>query len=407
MAACAAGSHHRSPSATISSADPMLSSRQLPDETESPFSVFPSEEDHASRSDGSRLAAETENSFLVFPSEDGVPLSLPTELAVVSADFRSENEPVETLPSRNEQWAPAVVSVVRTRARSFSASRVYWWPLLVAAAGMFAMVAVERVSMPWNSSTGARSAATSNAAATVQGPRVPLPLPGPPNPAAAAAKIVPSAADNGGSVSIAPRPAETLAPARSASLSNLARGPAAPITLTPPAAPVTGNGNDLAPEAANTPSSAPEILRPVIEAHVPESSPAATVADVMPVPAAPLATAPVSLDVDASDRAAIDRVLGTYQQSYSSLDAVMVSTIWRGLDTRGLQRAFNGLDSQRMSFEHCDVHVRVDTAKASCTGVLDYVRKIGQANPLQKRLSWNFDLLRTGDRWLISGVDAR
>jgi hypothetical protein len=115
----------------------------------------------------------------------------------------------------------------------------------------------------------------------------------------------------------------------------------------------------------------------------------------------------VAKDLVAVDKEAIDRVLGTYQQSYSALDAAMVSTIWVGLDTRGLQRAFDGLDSQRMSFEHCDVTVEDDKARASCTGVLDYVRKIGQTNPLQKRLLWNFDLQRTDDRWLISKVEAR
>jgi hypothetical protein len=144
---------------------------------------------------------------------------------------------------------------------------------------------------------------------------------------------------------------------------------------------------------AKTPSI--EMLAPALPAVVP------------PEPASVPPAVAAEVDLEAEDKAAIDRVLDTYQISYSALDATMVSTIWRGLDTRGLQRAFDGLDRQTMSFEHCDVKVENDKARASCTGVLDYVRKIGQTNPLQKRLSWNFDLQRTDDRWLISKVDAR
>lgn len=340
----------------------MSSSRQVPDETEDAFSVFPSESDNASSRHPGDLFAANENSFSVFPSEDESEMACGGE----------------------SEGPPAAVSLAKTWAKSVSASRVFLWPLLIAAAGMFA---VERASVRWGSSKEPKSAATSQAVTNLQGPRVPAPLREvPANPAATAPTRVPSI---------------------TVPLSTIARRAVAPIPSARPLESAKGDRNDLAPDAANALRSLAAEAAVSVEAHLPESPPPVPVAEVTPVPAAPMPVAPVIVDAAASDRAAIDRVLGTYQQSYSSLDAGMVSTIWRGLDTRGLQRAFNGLDSQRMSFEHCDVHVGGDTAKASCTGVLDYVRKIGQPNPLQKRLSWNFELQRTGDRWLISGVDAR
>jgi hypothetical protein len=397
MAACVAGSRHRSPSATISSADLMSSSRQLPHETEDPFSLFPSEDD-ASSPQAKGLFAANEDSFAVFPSEDEGEMACRDE----NQEGPAEVALISNLPA--SRWRPAVVSLARTCAKSVSASRVYWWPLLIAAAGMFA---VERASVRWPS-LAPKSAAISQAVASLQGPRVPAPLPGVPiNPAAVATTMVPSVTDTRGRAANVPRPAEVLAPTGSVSLSTITRTPLAPIISAQPLEAGKGNRNDVAPEAVNALRSAATETPLLVEAHLPESPPPAPLAEETPVPVASLATAPVAVDAAANDLAAIDRVLGTYQQSYSSLDAGMVSTIWRGLDTRGLQRAFNGLDSQRMSFEHCDVRVGGDRAKVSCTGVLDYVRKIGQPTPLQKRLSWNFDLQRTGDRWLISGVDAR
>lgn len=177
------------------------------------------------------------------------------------------------------------------------------------------------------------------------------------------------------------------------------------LTSTPATRPTALPGRPEASEIkapAFTESAARAPSIPMLAPELPAVPPVDTaVAPAPPIPAAEKV-------VEAVDKAAIDRLLDTYQQSYTALDAALVSTIWRGLDTRGLQRAFDALDSQRMSFEHCDVIIADDKARASCTGVLDYVRKYGNAHPLQKRLSWNFDLQRTDDdRWLISKVDAR
>ena len=46
-------------------------------------------------------------------------------------------------------------------------------------------------------------------------------------------------------------------------------------------------------------------------------------------------------------------------------------------------------------------------ARASCTGVLNYVRRIGSADEHQRQMSWAIDLVRSSDRWLIENVTAR
>jgi hypothetical protein len=78
------------------------------------------------------------------------------------------------------------------------------------------------------------------------------------------------------------------------------------------------------------------------------------------------------------------------------------------VDTRALERAFGGLSSQRLSFDRCDVRLRIDTAIASCSGNLEYVRRIGQRDPQRRPVSWVINLQRADDvQWLIAGVDAR
>jgi len=273
------------------------------------------------------------------------------------------------------------------KAKSFASVGAYLWPLAMAAMAVMAVEIVTKwrvptVAAPTKSATVAAnepaSAAATSATSTV---------------GSASTGVAPATqanrradADRAASLRTAPteRPIATaLAPQPKAALNTRL----APIAVDPLGAPAFSG------IAAKPPSI--EMLATELPAAVVETAAAPPIA-------------PEEVDVEAEDKAAIDRVLDTYQQSYSALDAAMVSTIWLGLDTRGLQRAFDGLDSQRMSFEHCDVTIDDDKARVSCTGVLNYVRKIGQTTPLNKRLSWNFDLQRTDNaRWLISKVDAR
>ncbi len=309
-----------------------------------------------------------------------------------SGSFLSERDgnallPVVVTPAEPLDGARELV-VDGVWAQLLPAARRYLLPLALA---VVAVTTVERVSMwkglpPAPSTEGPIPEATEPPSAVT-----PSPAGAVASPAAAAGAIAAKPVERGDASRVAPPP-----PAREESAAGSAVEPQPARTARPAAIEVAA-------------ISAPAVFGIAAKAPSIEMRTPGLPAPIMPDEAPAAATIALAvLDAEALDKAAIDRVLGTYQQSYSALDAGMVSTIWRGLDTRGLQRAFDGLDSQRMSFDQCEVTVEDNKASAFCTGVLDYVRKVGQTNTLQKRLSWHFDLERTDDdRWLISKVNAR
>lgn len=338
---------------------------------------------------------ELESALVDFPSEHPIAVSGP-EVSGFTSSFATEESsasifPEEAIDNSGESAATEPRILVaddrKVGAKSFAPIKSYLWSLATA---VVAVLVVERVTMwkglPAPAHTPNPTVATERPTAATTSPTVTV------TPAAAPGVLSASQTDG----HTRAEPVALLQPAPAAD--SIAHA----VRPQPPVQPALNSRQALigvapmnAPAVPGTTARAPSIEM------LPPELPTPLVTETVIVPA------PMPMDLVAVDKAAIDRVLGTYQESYSALDAKMVSTIWRGLDTRGLQRAFDGLNSQRMSFEHCDVIVEDDKARASCTGVLDYVRKIGQSNPLQKRLSWNFDLQRADDRWLISKVDAR
>ena len=119
-------------------------------------------------------------------------------------------------------------------------------------------------------------------------------------------------------------------------------------------------------------------------------------------------SAVTAVDPLAADRSAVKEVLAAYRKSYNNLDAASASAIWEGADERALRRAFSGLSHQNLAFERCDVRVpAANRAVARCDGVLSYVPKFGDSSAQRRRMTWNMDFRRDGDRWMIVGVTAR
>ena len=69
-----------------------------------------------------------------------------------------------------------------------------------------------------------------------------------------------------------------------------------------------------------------------------------------------------------------------------------------------LQRAFDALSSQKVSFNTCDIQVRGTTAQASCRGTASYVGKVGSGTEPR---TVKFELKRDGDAWRIEKADTR
>ena len=108
-----------------------------------------------------------------------------------------------------------------------------------------------------------------------------------------------------------------------------------------------------------------------------------------------------------SDDVAIRQVLFQYERSYDRLDAASAAAVWRGVDVRGLTRAFASLTSQNLSFDTCDVRIEESHATAQCRGGLMFVRRIGDPEPEERRVSWTFGFDNDEGRWVISSVKAR
>jgi hypothetical protein len=72
-----------------------------------------------------------------------------------------------------------------------------------------------------------------------------------------------------------------------------------------------------------------------------------------------------------------------------------------------LARAFDGLQSQTLTFDACDVRLNGDAAAAVCHGSARYVPKIGSREPRIESRTWNFTLRKSGAAWEIESARAQ
>ncbi len=99
-------------------------------------------------------------------------------------------------------------------------------------------------------------------------------------------------------------------------------------------------------------------------------------------------------------------VLNRYERAYSSLDAEAASSVWPGVDRTALERAFDGLASQRVSLQSCDVTVEGADAHARCAGTATWVPKVGGGARTAVR-RWDFELRKRAGAWEIERAVAR
>jgi hypothetical protein len=224
-------------------------------------------------------------------------------------------------------------------------------------------------------------------------------------PAVAAAPVIPPAVSEPARETPVAAPRKTVAPdagdKRSAAVhpppsAALDEVPAPAIVISEPFTPIP-----------TTVEALPGPLTPVAAGHPALEDIAA--AAVPPPPPPPVTITAEPLSGVQLAQADITRTLDAYRESYSALNASAVSMIWVGLDTKALQRAFSTLSRQDLEFDHCDLDISgaQNRARASCTGVLNYVRRIGSGDEHQRQMSWAIDLVRRDDRWLIENVTAR
>lgn len=100
-------------------------------------------------------------------------------------------------------------------------------------------------------------------------------------------------------------------------------------------------------------------------------------------------------------------VLQRYARAYEQLDAKAAKAVWPNVDERALSRAFDGLQSQHIAFDRCELSVKGVDARATCQGTATYIPKIGSKDPRTLRRQWAFALNRAEGDWLIAEAETR
>ena len=102
----------------------------------------------------------------------------------------------------------------------------------------------------------------------------------------------------------------------------------------------------------------------------------------------------------------VKQVLQRYRSAYDGLDARSARAVWPNVNELALARAFDGLESQSLTFENCDVNLRGEAAKATCRGSARYVPKVGSHEPRVEPRTWSFTLRKSGADWKIESARA-
>jgi hypothetical protein len=173
--------------------------------------------------------------------------------------------------------------------------------------------------------------------------------------------------------------------------------PAAPLSPPPPSPP-SQPSTQQAPAPA-TP--APIVQPPVVQANInqPPSYTPPAVAAVVPPQAA-------RRDLEPDDSALVQNTLQRYRRAYQDLDAQSAQAVWPTVNEAALARAFEGLESQALTFDACNVRVIGEAATATCRGSARYVPRIGSRVPRVEPRVWNFTLKKSGSSWTIDTARA-
>jgi hypothetical protein len=174
-----------------------------------------------------------------------------------------------------------------------------------------------------------------------------------------------------------------------------------PVRITP--AVLTTSSRDVAslapapPPVASRAVEAPRVEpRPLPIAPLDLAPPAAAPA---PEPIAVVARVEPSRDEEH-----IRSTLAQWRTAYSQLDAGAAREVWPSVDVRALEKAFQSLKSQELSFDHCAFTVTGARAQAACTGRASYVPRVGNPAPKTNAREWTFELTRSDQRWTIASA---
>ncbi|HVH26159.1 MAG TPA: hypothetical protein VM818_05350 [Vicinamibacterales bacterium] len=146
---------------------------------------------------------------------------------------------------------------------------------------------------------------------------------------------------------------------------------------------------------------APDLAQPP---STPATAASASATSASPPPTGEPASEPPP---PAADTAAIETVLGRYRSAFSALDVGAARAVWPSVNERALDRAFDRLEKQELSFNRCWIGVAGARAEADCSGTVRYVPKVGSRDLQVDSRTWKFGLRKVSDGWSIETVEAR
>ena len=104
---------------------------------------------------------------------------------------------------------------------------------------------------------------------------------------------------------------------------------------------------------------------------------------------------------------AIRSLLVRYEDAYDRRDVAAAAALWPSLDRPALARAFAGLAGQDVDFDRCDIDATAVRGSAVCVGTVRYRPSVGNGAERSDRITWTFDLARSGEDWRIDRISAR
>jgi hypothetical protein len=164
------------------------------------------------------------------------------------------------------------------------------------------------------------------------------------------------------------------------------------VRLDPLPAPPAPTPPVPAPPLEVAASSTPGRIEPPARAEASPSRPDAGVAS--------------EVAVARDESATVRDVLMRYELAYSRLDAAAAAAVWPRVNQNALARAFGALASQHVSLGSCDVAVKGQAARATCSGSASWEPKIGGRRRTEVR-RWDFELRKIGGGWQIERALAR
>lgn len=163
----------------------------------------------------------------------------------------------------------------------------------------------------------------------------------------------------------------------------------------------SGRTKKMSDSAVQTAFGGIQTIQPIALAPEPAPEPV-RLASAPPPSAAPAMSD--AIEIEPPQDALIRGTLDSYADAYTRLDADAAQHVWPMVNRDALSRAFENLESQKVSLGDCRIQVDGASARARCAGTATWTPKVGGGERTDER-SWTFELSKAAGRWQI--VSAR